>query len=126
MLAALQSCRECVHRWGRNHRVIFDASKEHLQVIHPIHGSGDDFKLLGCIVDVKLIMSNAIQDLLSQARPKVKAILRTRAHYDVANLIVQYKTHIWGIFESRNGAIYHAACSHLDRIDSLQRGILIR
>jgi hypothetical protein len=124
IFAALQLCRARVHQWGRNHRVVFDASKEHLQIIHPIYGEGDDFKLLGCIVDVKLVMLNAIQDLLAQARPKVKAILRTRSHYDVANLIVQYKAHIWGIFESRNGAIYHAATSHLNRIDSLQRGFL--
>jgi hypothetical protein len=124
IMAALQSCRDRVHRWGKNQRVIFDASKEHLQVIHPLHGHGEDFKLLGCVIDVKLVMANAIQNLLSQARPKVKAILRTRAHYDVASLIMQYKTHIWGIFESRNGAIYHASDSHLDRIDSLQRGFL--
>ena len=104
--------------------MVFDASKEHLQIIHPIYGEGDDFKLLGCIVDVKLVMLNAIQDLLAQARPKVKAILRTRSHHDVADLIVQYKAHIWGIFESRNGAIYHAATTQLNRIDSLQRGFL--
>lgn len=81
IMAALQSCRDRVHRWGKNQRVIFDASKEHLQVIHPLHGHGEDFKLLDCVIDVKLVMANAIQNLLSQARPKVKAILRTRAHY---------------------------------------------
>ena len=56
--------------------------------------------------------------------PKIKAILRTRAYYDIANLILQFKTHIWGIVESRNGAIFHASTSLLDRFDSMQRGFL--
>ena len=124
ILATLQICRQRVHQWGKSHRVVFDASKEHLQIIHPLLGFGHDFKLLGCTIDVKLTMEHAIDDLLMQARPKMKAILRTRAHYDVPNLIMQFKTHIWGIIESRNGGICHASTSHLNKLDSFQRGFL--
>ena len=69
-------------------------------------------------------MKAAVEDILSQCRPKIKALLRTRSHYDTNTLIQQFKTHIWGIIESRIGAIFHAASSHLQRLDSMQRGFL--
>ena len=91
-------------------------------IIHPFHAQGDAFKLLGCLVDPKLLMKLAIEKILAQIRPKVTALLRTRAHYDVPTLIVQFKTHIWGILEAHNGAIFHAASSHLDKLDRVQDG----
>ena len=69
-------------------------------------------------------MKAAVEDILAQCRPKIKALLRTRSHYDVSTLIQQFKTHIWGIIENRIGAIFHAASSHLQRLDSMQRGFL--
>jgi len=113
-----------VHQWGQRNRVSFDQQKEHLNIIHPIQGEGDNFKLLGNLIDVKLLMTDAIEEILTRARPKVKALLRTRGIYDTAHLIMQYKTHIWGITEYQNGCIMHAAPSALERIDSLQRGFL--
>ena len=50
-------CRSRVHKWGRINRVAFDPSKEHVVIIHPIYGSGDPFKLLGCMIDCKFILS---------------------------------------------------------------------
>ena len=63
--AKLQKCRQNVHKWGVTNRVVFDAQKEHLPIVHPLLGSGDAFKLLGCMVDVKLIMDVAVQDILT-------------------------------------------------------------
>ena len=77
-------------------------------VIHPTLGEGDPFKLLGLLVDYKLIMDAGIEKILSQARPKIRAILRTKPHYSVAELITQFKTHVWGIMEIYNGSILHA------------------
>ena len=93
-------CRTRVHKWGRVNRVAFDPSKEHVVVIHPTLGEGDPFKLLGLLIDHKLIMDVGIEKILSQARPKIRAILRTKPHYNVAELITQFKTHIWGIVEN--------------------------
>jgi hypothetical protein len=124
MTRTMQSCRAEVHKWGRKNRVIFDAAKEHLVIIHPILAHGDPFKLLGCLVDCKLQMHQAIDAILAQIRPKMKVILRTRGHYAVSDLINQFKTHIWGIMEIHNGAIFHAASSALDRIDHLQKHFL--
>ena len=116
----LQQTRESVHKWGKRNRVIFDAGKEHIVVIHPDHGYGEPFKLLGCLIDVKLTMSCAVDAILSVARPKVTSLLRLRGHYSLSDLIIQYKTHIWSYIEYQNGCIYHAAPTHLDRFDRLQ------
>ena len=61
ILRELHVYRTRVHKWGRQNRVAFDASKEHLVVLHPVHGEGDHFKLLGTLVDCKLLMNPAIE-----------------------------------------------------------------
>ena len=95
----LNKTREHVHRWGHRNRVIFDASKEHLIIIHPDHGEGSTFKLLGCMIDTSLLMHEAVDAIIAKMRPKIKAILRLRAHYSLADMLMQYKTHIWGYTE---------------------------
>ena len=105
-------------------RVSFDPSKEHLVILHPTLGEGDPFRLLGCQIDTKLLMTHAIDKILAQARPKIQAILRTRAHYSTQDLVGQFKTHIWGILEIHNGAIFHASDYLLAKIDAVQRHFL--
>jgi len=51
VMDVLTKCRTRVHSWGRCNRVAFDASKEHLVVMHPSEYHGDAFKLLGCMID---------------------------------------------------------------------------
>ena len=113
-IRTMEKCREKVHKWGRINRVSFDAGKEHIVILHPIHGEGDPFKLLGCLVDCKLVMQQAVERILSQARPKIKAILRTRQFYNSKELVNQFKIHIWGLMETHNGAIFHASSSILE------------
>ena len=124
VLEDMQRTRRNVHKWGRQNRVIFDAGKEHLVVLHPLSGEGDAFKLLGCMVDTKLTMQYAVDAILAAARPKTRAILRTRSHYDVPTLISQFKTHVWGLIEIHQGAIFHAAATHLNKLDHLQDSFL--
>ena len=88
---------------------------------NPIKGAGDPFKLLGCLVDCKLQMHQAIDKILAQARPKATAILRMRSHYCTKELLNQFKTHIWSILEIHNGAIFHAASGDIKRIDDFQK-----
>ena len=104
--------------------MLFDAGKEHLVILHPVAGEGDPFKLLGCTMDTKLQMPHAVDAILAAARPKVLAILRTRAHYDVPRFVNQFKTHVWGLIEIHQGAIFHAAASNLIRLDKLHDGFL--
>ena len=120
----MQECRHDVHAWGKRNRVSFDPGKEHLLIIHPTCGDGDTFRLLGCMTDCKLSMVPAIDSIMTQIKPKITAILRTRAHYSCKDLIGQFKTHVWGIIEAHNGGIFHAASSHLDRIERAQQHFL--
>ena len=120
----LQRCRREVHRWGNRNRVVFDAGKEHLAIIHPSRGFGNSFKLLGCMIDVKLHMDEAIDLVVAQARPKIKAMLRTRGIYSHSAMFIQYKTHIWGITEYCNGAILHASNTALGKLERLQRSFV--
>jgi hypothetical protein len=116
----LQQCRERVHNWGKTNRVSFDPSKEHLVVLHPTAYHGAAFKLLGCMIDTDLAMESAIDQLIAKIRPKITAILRTRAYFSIADLIIQFKTHIWGLMEANMGGIFHATCTRLAKIDREQ------
>jgi len=124
VMDTLRSCRDAVHAWGSINRVEFDPSKEHLILLHPQHGHGEDFLLLGCLMDAKLTMRAAVERILSQIRPKIKALLRTKSHYDVKDMIAQFKTHIWGLMEGHNGAIFHASRSILQQLDLCQQHYL--
>ena len=117
-------CRARVHKWGRMNRVSFDPGKEHIVIIHPIHAEGDPFKLLGCMVDCKLVMNHAVDKILTQVRPKIRAILRTKKYYCSSDLINQFKTHIWSLMEIHNGAIFHASSTLLSKLDAIQRSLL--
>ena len=67
----MSECREATHKWGKMNRVTFDAAKEHFIIIHPIFASGDPFRMLGCLVDCKFQMLQAIDNILTQVRPKM-------------------------------------------------------
>ena len=86
-------------------------------LLHPSESLGDAFKLLGCMVDVNMRMQSAVEQVLSKMRPKITAILRTRSYYSTADLILQFKTHIWGVIEVNMGGYFHAAPSLLEKID---------
>ena len=122
IIQKLSHCRNKVHGWGRMNRVSFDAKKEHLAIIHPDkkfqHGEG--FRLLGCFMDLDLRMQTAVDQLLAKIRPKSKAILRTRGYYSIPELLIQYKTHVWGLVECNSGAFFHTVSSLLTKIDEIQ------
>ena len=69
-------------------------------------------------------MKQAIEKVLCQIRPKITVILRTRQHYGEADLIGQFKTHVWGIIEQNSGAIFHAARYLLEKLDATQNNFL--
>ena len=54
----------------------------------------------------------------------MKTILRIRPYYSAKTLVDQYETHVWGIMETHNGAIFHASTSALAKIDRLQKHFL--
>ena len=69
-------------------------------------------------------MQIAVESILKKARPKVMALLRTRGLYNHADMLGQYKTHIWSYVEYHNGIIMHAAPSVVKRLDDMQHSFL--
>ena len=95
IFASLGRTKQHIHQWGKRNRVTFEASKESCAVIHHTFGEGEPFKILGCVFDVRLTMEIEIQRILSMARPKIMALLRTVHIYSIENMIGKFKTHIW-------------------------------
>ena len=68
----------------------------------------------------KLVMDIAVKKLVNKARPKTYALLKTRRFYYTADLVTQFKTHVWSILEGCISAIYHAADTTLAPLDRVQ------
>ena len=79
--AHLHHCQTTIHEWGKSNGVAFDPLKEHFAILHPHYGHGNDFKLLGPTIDVKLTMTPTINKIINKARPKLTALLRTKPYY---------------------------------------------
>lgn len=123
--ADLRKCQEKLHTWGRAHQVEFDASKESEHILATCgRGVGKNFKLLGAVFDVGLIMADCISDLVSSCSWKIASILRTRRYFPISDLISIYKTKILSFIEARTPAIYHACSTHLQKLDAVQTRFL--
>ena len=124
ILGRLQDCQALVHSWGVENMVAFDPSKEAFLIYHKSTPYGETTRLLGALLDNKLIMEEDVDRICNKIRPKVKALLRTRAFYCTRDMLTQYKTHIWPHLENTIGAYFHAANSHLLKLDGVQIGYL--
>ena len=69
-------------------------------------------------------MYDEIQRIRKKARPKIRAILNTRAYYDTLGLLQQYKAHILCLLAQSALAIFHAAQSHLESLNRIQRSFV--
>ena len=118
--AELRRCQLAVHEWGKKNQVIFDSLKEYFVILHGNEGEGEDFRFLGTWMDTALRMETNIHKMLSKARPKVQAVLRSRRFYTTKQLIHQYKTHALCLMEVNPGGFYHALDSVLDPLEHLQ------
>ena len=61
---------------------------------------------------------------MSRLRPKVEALIHTHAYYGIADMIKQYKTHNWGLYEFQYGALFHAGGTVLQAFDKLHQHFL--
>ena len=120
ILQEAQACQNSIREWGVRNRVAFDPTKEKTVIIHHRDGYGTPFRFLGPVVDPKLAMHDAVDKLLSRARPKIRMLLKSRRCYNAKHMLFMFKTHIWGLIETNTTAIYHAAASTLQPIDMLQ------
>ena len=59
-------------------------------------------------------MKACIDIIYNKAKPKSRRILHARRFFSTADLVMQFKAHVWGIIESYVPAIYHAAPSSME------------
>ena len=113
-----------IHAWGRRNQVAFDPLKEEFAILAASGGEAQSFRLLGPVLDEKLLMHECIEKLYRKAKPKARALLRCRRFYSVKDMLVLFKAHVRSQIEWCNGAIFHAAPSLLERLDSVQTSFL--
>ena len=124
ILSEARECQQNLHQWGGTNRVSFDPLKESMHVLSFTDPQGALFRILGILYDPRLTMSNAVSELVSQCRWKIQMLLRSRQYYCDSDLILLYKAHVLSYIEYKTPAIYHAAMTILDDVDSIQRRFL--
>jgi hypothetical protein len=120
----IDTCQAELHSWGRANQVCFDPSKESRHILSRTRPKGGSFKLLGVIHDPKLIMDEAIHQVVNACRWKRDSLLRCQRHFTGAQLVDQYKSQILSYIEYRTPTIYHACSSLLQPLDRIQEHVL--
>ena len=69
-------------------------------------------------------MNAAVDVLVHECRWKRTSLQRSRAFYSTEKMVGLWKAHILSFIEYRTPGIFHAADSHLSRVDGLQSGFL--
>ena len=124
IVSDMRQSQSDIHEWGRRNRVSFDPSKESFAILATSDGNAEPFRLLGPTLDEKLLMHECIEKLYRKAKPKARALLRYRRFYSIGDMILLFKAHVRSQIEWCNGAIFHAAPSKLDYLDSVQKSFL--
>ena len=109
-----------IHAWGRSNQVAFDPLKEEFAVLTASGGEAQSFRLLGPVLDEKLLMHECVEKLYRKAKPKARALLRCRRYYSMKDMLLLFKAHVRSQIEWCNGAVFHAAPSVLERLNSVQ------
>ena len=65
-------------------------------------------------------MADGVAEVVHKASSRLCCLLRCRRFYSVADLVLQYKAQVLSYIEYRTPAIYHAADTHLDKLDAVQ------
>ena len=124
ILGDLQQSQADIHEWGAHNRVSFDPGKESFAILASVGGDAQPFRLLGPTLDEKLLMHECIDKVYRKAKPKARALLRCRRFYSIADMLLLFKSHVRSQIEWCNGAIFHAAASKLERLDTVQTSFL--
>ena len=124
ILDAMRECQHDVHEWGVTNRVSFDPTKENFAILASQGGQAQPFRLLGPIVDEKLLMHECVDKLYRRGKAKARALLRCQRFFSRWDLMMLFKAHVRSQIEWCNGAVYHAAPSLLRRLDSIQESFL--
>ena len=122
----MQQTQRNLHTWGRANQVEFDAGKEGFAILSrwPGQAEGVDFRILGILFDNFLSMASAVDELVRDCRWKVRSLFRCQRHFDVKGTVRLFKGRVLPYIEHRTPALYHAADTHLHRVDCIQSTFL--
>ena len=123
-MAANNACQVEFHYWGIANQVEFDLKKESMHDVSHHSPEGTNFKILGLNFDYRIIMRDAVGDLVGEMRWRVRSILRVQRYHSVTGIINMYKAKVLSCAECRTAAVYHACVSLFDKIDNVQRSFL--
>ena len=124
VVTQLRRCQFELHEWGAANCVTFDPEKESFHVISRNSSYGSSFRLLGVQFDLQITMHEACTDCATEGHWRLSSLLRSRRYFSVKDLALHYKSHILSFIEYRTPAITHAATSHLNAVDSVQKRFL--
>ena len=125
IIGELQQCQKELHSWGAGNQVSFDPGKESQHVLATNgRGFGENFKILGVLFDDGLTMCNELQRLVAGASWRLSKILRAKHYFSTSDLFLLYKAKVLSYIECRTPAIFHAADTHLESLDAVQRRFL--
>ena len=124
LLEELREAQSRAHTWGVLDQVSFDASKEHLHIIHPTQGMQGTFRKLGTVLDCRLAFDACVDAVLARVRPKAQALLKIRHLYSVNSMLHQFRAHILCHLEYSQGALINASPAQLGRLDTFQANFL--
>ena len=123
-LSRCERCQEELHKWGLANQVEFDSGKESMHILSRTAGVGPNFRLLGIDFDVALRMADAVQELVTESGWKMKTMIRTQRFFNIAEMVLLYKSHVLSFIEYRTPAVYHAVKTLLQRVDRIQERFL--
>ena len=83
LMAANIACQVELHSWGRANQVEFDVNKESMHAVSHHSPKGTNIKILELNFDCRLIMRDAIEDLVGEMRWRVRSILRVQRYHSI-------------------------------------------
>lgn len=129
-MAANKACLVELHSWGNANPVEFDPKKKTMHVVSHYSPGGPNFNILRLNFDCRLIMCDAIVDLVTEMLWRARSILRAQRYNTVTEMMNLYKAKVLSYTEYRTAAIYiyiyiyHSNVSSLEAVDQVQRSFL--
>ena len=92
--------------------------------MHPLFYSSSELKLLGVLVDSKLLTHSAARSIATEAGWRLQQLLKSRRVFTTPELMHSYKAQVFSYVESFTPAIFHASPNVLEPVDRVQRRLL--
>ena len=109
---------------GAASEVAFDLGTESKHVISHVSPEGDGFRILGAGFDCRLVMGEAVREVVTDISWKLRTVLRSRRFHTVQDMVDLYKSRVVSYVEYRTVALYHASDSVLKPLGDSHRRFL--